>query len=448
MRSRLLAAAVCAWCTAAACATRTVPTQPAVLAYPDFMYPAVPASLGGPGAARVEAGWGYLQSNDLDTAALEFAGALERSSGMYPARTGSGYVALARGAHDAALNAFDGALRTAPTYVPALVGRGQTLLALKREGDALEAFEAALTADPSLADVRRRVDVLRFRGLQELIETARAAATSGQLDAAAGAYARALKASPDSAFLHRELGMLERKRGNADAALSNLRRAVELEPSDAPAFMQIGELLEARGDVEGADASYRRASEIDPTSDVAARRAALAERTRDAALPAQFRAITTLPQATRGDLAALVGVRLEEVLRRAPPREVVVTDAAGHWAAPWIGDVARAGVIEPFANHTFQPANAVTRADLAVAVERLVSLIAADRPDLRQFLTARPRIDDMPAAHVSYPAASVAVAAGLMPLAAGERFEPARVVSGAEASEVVLRVRDRVSLAR
>ena len=447
MRIRLVVIALCAWCTASACATRTIPPQPTVMAYPDFMYPAVPSSLGAE-AARVDAGWRYLQGNDLDNAAIEFAAALERSAGLYPARTGSGYVALARGAHAAALTAFDGALRTAPAYTPALVGRGQTLLALKRESAALEAFEAALAADPSLVDVRRRVDVLRFRGLQELIETARAAAASGQLDAASAAYARAIKASPDTAFLHRELGALERKRGNADAAVTSLRRAAELDPSDASAFIQLGELLEARGDIEGADTSYRRASEIDPTPDLAARRAALAERTRDAALPAQFRAITTLPQATRGDLAALVAVRLGDVLRRAPAREVVVTDASSHWAASWITDVARAGVIEPFANHTFQPANAITRADLAVAVERLVSLLAADRPELRQFLAARPRIQDMPPAHVSYPAASVAVAAGLMPLATGERFEPARVVSGAEASEVVLRVRDRASLAR
>ena len=35
--------------------------------------------------------------------------------------------------------------------------------------------------------------------------------------------------------------------------------------------------------------------------------------------------------------------------------DVVVTDIRNHWAAPWITMVARAGVIEPFPNHTFQP---------------------------------------------------------------------------------------------
>ena len=39
--------------------------------------------------------------------------------------------------------------------------------------------------------------------------------------------------SPDSAFLHRELGQLERRAGNADRALEHLRRAVDLDPADA-----------------------------------------------------------------------------------------------------------------------------------------------------------------------------------------------------------------------
>jgi hypothetical protein len=56
---------------------------------------------------------------------------------------------------------------------------------------------------------------------------------------------------------------------------------------------------------------------------------ALAERERDAALPAEFRAIASAAQASRGDLAALIGVRLDDVLRSAPARQIVVTDTRG-----------------------------------------------------------------------------------------------------------------------
>jgi tetratricopeptide (TPR) repeat protein len=427
---------------AAACATRTAPPLPTAIKYPEFVYPAVPRELAGTTqAARIDRGWRFLQNADLGNAEREFAAALKGSPRLYPARAGSGYVALAREDFAQALAAFDAVVRAAPQYVPALVGRGQALLALQRDAAALEAFEAALAADSSLADVRRRVDVLRFRSLQEVIETARTAAARGRLDEADRAYERALAASPESAFLYRERGLVARRRGDVASALALFRRAADLDPVDAASLTQIAELLEAQQDFAGAEAAYRRAADVEPSAALEARLATLAERAREARLPPEVRAIERSSQITRGDLAALIGIRLEETLREVPAREVVMTDVGGHWAASWITQVARAGVMDPFANHSFQPRSRVTRADLAGASSRLVALLAVRRPQLRPHLTARPRIADMPAGHLSYPAAAVAVASGVMRLLEGDRFETGRIVSGAEAAEVVGRVR-------
>jgi tetratricopeptide (TPR) repeat protein len=449
MRADWVALGLVVTCLVAACAPRSAPPVAASAAFPEFMYPGLPKGLGGSDdSASVDRGWRFLQANDLQSADREFADALKRTPGLYPARTGSAYVALAAADFDRALGGFDGVLRTAPAYVPALVGRGQVLLALKRDGAALEAFEAALAADASLTEVRRRVDVLRFRGLQDLIDTARAATAAGRLDEAANAYERAIAASPDSAFLHRDLAVVRQRQGNSDAAINGFRRAVQLDSADTASLIQIGELLEARQDFAGAEAAYRQAASLEPSADLAARLARLAERGRDMKLPAEFQAIAAAPQITRGDLAALIGVRLADLLAAAPVREVVVTDITQHWAAAWIVAVARAGVIEPFANHTFQPGSPVTRADLASAVSRTVTLASAGRPELRPFLTARPAFADMSTAHLSYPAASVAVASGVMPLAAGSRFEVARTVSGVEAADTILRLRDLASVRR
>jgi tetratricopeptide (TPR) repeat protein len=415
------------------------------------MYPALPADYSNPdAAAQIDRGWRFLQNNDLGNAEREFALSVKQTPGLYPAQAGSAYVALARREHEQAMSGFDAALRASPAYVPALVGRGQTLLALNRDTDALAAFEAALAVDASLADVRRRVEVLRFRGLQDVIGAARTAAAAGRLIEARDAYQRALQASPDSAFLHRELGLLERKEGNPDAALDRFRRAVELDSADAASLAQTGELLEARGDFEGAAGAYRRAAEIEPGADLTARMAAVAERARDARLPPAFGLIAQAPQLTRGELAALIGVRLEDVVREAPTREVVITDTQRHWAAPWIAQVARASIMDPFANHTFQPGDRITRGDLAAAVSAVVRRLAASRrPDLRTVDQApRPEIADMPRGHLSYPAASTAVVSGVMPLLDGARFEAARPVSGAEAAEIIARLRALAGPAR
>lgn len=424
----------------AGCASRVPPPLPDTLRHPEFVYPAVPEDLKGtPEAYRVDVGWRFLQTGDLRNAERAFTSAAERAPSLYPARAGAGYVDLARRAYEAALADFTAALVQAPRYAPALAGRGQALLGLKRDDEALAAFEAALAADSSLIDVRRRRDVLRFKGAQEAIEGARAAAKSGRLDDARAAYQRALEASPDSPLLHRELGILERRRGDSQAALAELRKAVELDASDATSLIQIGEILEQRLDFVGAESMYREAAEIEPTEALAKRIAAAAEKARLAKLPPDFHAIPESPQITRGDLAALIGIRLELLLQRAQERQVVLTDARGHWAAPWITQVARAGVLDPFPNHTFQPRSRVRRGDLAAAVSRLV-LIAADAERRDAWTTARPKIADMGPGHLSYPAVSVAVASGVMRLDEGERFAVTRPVSGAEAIDVVERV--------
>ena len=426
---------------AAACASKTVPPAATSLAHPEFLYPSVPAAMQKTFAAQhVDLGWRYLQIDDLRGADREFATALKSNPKMYPAHAGHGFVALARRDFDRAVVAFDAALAASASYVPALVGRGQALLALRREADALALFEAALRLDPSLTDVRRRAELLRFRGVQDLIETARAAAKSDRLPEARTAYERAIAASPESAFLYRELGVLERRAGNAEQALSRLRRATELDPLDATAFVQLAELLESRQDFTGAQAAYRKAVELDPSPELETKLATITRNAREAKLPPEFKAALGAAQITRGDLAAIIGVHLESIVKAAPTRQVVMTDIRGHWAAPWITQVAEAGVMPPFENHTFQPNAAVRRGDLAVAINRLLTLVASSDPALRARLAQRPAIGDMNRRHVQYTAAAAAVASGVMPLLDGDRFLVGRPVSGTEAVDTVDRV--------
>lgn len=434
---------------AAACAARTEPALPSVLAYPDFPYLTVPGRLvGTPGASRVDVGWRYLQSGDVRNAALEFDVALELGSGLYPARTGQGYVSAARGNHRSAVEAFAAALAADGRYLPALVGHGLSSLALDRNAEALASFEAALDVDPSLVAIGRRVEVLRFRVLQDVIDAARAAVASGQVEEARAAYARALQASPESPFLYRELADVERRAGADERALTLLARVVELDPTDAAALVTTGDLLVARGDTAAAEAAYRRAAAADPGVDLGDRLATAASRAREASLPPEFGAAQTAPRLTRGDLAALVGVRLEDLLAGAPVRQVVMTDVENHWAAAWITRVAGAGAIEAFENHTFQPDATVRRGELATVARRLIDLVAATAPSVGARAVEPPAIADLPRGHLQYEAVSLALAAGVLPLLEGGTFQVGRLVSGEEAVEMIDRVRALADAAR
>jgi tetratricopeptide (TPR) repeat protein len=445
----------------AGCAPRVVPPSPqpvvqpvpppvpATLAYPEFIFPAVPEALQSSSAAsRLEWGWRYLQSDDPGRAQQEFDEALRTSPGFFPAMAGRGYAALAGGRHDRALDAFARALERSGQYAPALVGQGQTLLAVDRDDDALRSFEAALAADPSLTQLRSRVELLRFRQVQAAIDRARAAAAANRLDESRAQYEAALDRSPQSAFLHRELAQVERRAGLGDAALARFRRAAEIDPLDATSLAAIGALLEADGDDPGAVEAYRRAWDVDPNPELAARIEAVIEREREADLPKEFQAIRAATRVTRAQLAALVGVRLERVLAAAPARQIVMTDTRGHWAERWMQRVAATGVMDLFENYTFQPESAVRRVDLAEAVRRLAVLGDPLRPELTLGPAQQPEITDINTRHLNYPAVSFAVATGVVPLLEGRQFQVSRQVSGAEAIEALARLRTLVAAGR
>jgi hypothetical protein len=97
--------------------------------------------------------------------------------------------------------------------------------------------------------------------------------------------------------------------------------------------------------------------------------------------------------------------------------------------------------MDPFPNHAFQPGSDVSRADLAQAMSRLLTVIGTRHPRLgERWRAARPQFADLPPAHLGYPAAAMAVDAAVLPVLDGNTFQPGRVVTGEEAVAAVERL--------
>jgi len=446
--SRLTAAAILLILLAcAACGPKRLELPPPTggAKYPDFVYPAVIAGLGTPAAQeRHQAGWLWLQAGDLRAAERNFESALKLADNFYPAETGLGYVGLAKKSHSDAVNHFDRAIVANPRYAPALVGRGESLLALGEREMALKSFEAAVVADENLAPLRTRIEVLRVRLQQDDVALARKASEAGQYEEARQAYERAIAASPESPFLYRELAGVLRQENNLDEALKQAVRVIELEPTDARGHVLLGEIHDARKDQPNALAAYEAALAIEPNDALRLKVESLREALALAALPAEFQQIASSEDVSREQLAALVGVRLDQLLKRAGHQaSVVITDTRGSWAGPWILAVTRAGVMEVYPNHTFQPSALVRRGELADAASRILSLIAAQNPTLASsWRSAKRKFADVPPAHLSYSAASLSVEAGVMAPLADGTFQLGRPVTGAEAVAAVKKLEE------
>lgn len=421
-----------------ACAPKVAPPPtPGTMKYPDYVFPVPPDRLGdGRARAGLDLAWARLQAGDARGAEAEFARLAAQQPAFYPASVGLGYALLAQGRPKDALARFDAAVKQAPRYGPAQAGRAEALLATGQRDGAIGALEAALAADPSLGALRPRLEALKLDRFQDRIAAARKAADAGRLDEARDAYAAAIELSPDLAFLYRDLGLVERRRTNLAEAERNLLKAAALDPGDARTHAGLADVLEERGDLDGAIAALERALAVEASDALRQRLARLRERAETTGLPPEYAAIPGQAQATRGDVAALVGVRLRAVLAVAKPRpSAVATDVRGHWAARWIVEVIRAGVMDVFPNHTFQPRTVVRRADLAQVVAKVLALTGgAPRAD-------RPRVTmaDVSPGHLRYDDIAAAVAAGVLSLDGGS-FRPSRPITGQEAADAVGRL--------
>ncbi len=418
------------------CAARVpVVTAPA---YPDYPFPVVPAELEGtPTATAHRDAWTFLQAGQPDEAARRFAAVLRDSPSFHPSAAGLGFVELARGDPDGAVARFGGVIAAAAAYVPARLGRAEALLLEDRVAEAIADFRAALAADPGLTDLRQRIAGLEAAVLTVQVAAAREAAAAGRDAEAAATYGRLIAASPESAFLHFELAEVERRGGGAASALARLDRAVALDPSLLDAWLLMSDLYLVGGDLDRAEQALLRADAVAPGPEVERRLADVAARRREAALPGEYAAIAAAAAITRGQLAALLGVGFEALLaRQAGGGAGIITDARDHWAYAWMIDVAQAGIMPADVNYRFQPEQAVSRAELARILVRMLRAAGVEPAPP----AAPPSFSDLAAGHLDYPSASEAVAAGLLPALPRNAFGPNRSVAGAEAIEALSRL--------
>jgi tetratricopeptide (TPR) repeat protein len=430
---------------AASCGPRPVPVVTFAPRFPDLIMPIVPPGLAPVSTVHAhDEAWRTLQSGSLDDAQRRFAAILKQSPQFFPSATGLGLLEFVRKDYPRAVRHFDEALAFDADYLPALLGKGDALIAAERIGEAVVALERVVALDATRTDIRERIGVLRFRGTQETIARAQQLERDRKWPEAKLAYEAAVALSPESAFLVRGLAEVSAQTGDRAAAVGHLRRALVLDPSDGSGFGRLAGLLEELGNDTEALSVLTALNEREPSPATEARMDAMRERIALARLPDQYRNIGQASIVTRGQLASLIGVRLRTLLDVLPDSAaVVVTDVRQHWAETWIGAVTRRGVVEPFPNHTFQPDAVLTRSDLASAVGVLLRALGSRQAAWwQQWQQRRIAFTDIDPRHLSYPAASLAVSADVLPVAEGRAFRPMRPVDGAEAVQAVDRLVD------
>ena len=193
------------------------------------------------------------------------------------------------------------------------------------------------------SDMKRQRSLLLT--MEALLQDARRAADEGRLADAERFYRRALQLAPGEAALHGHLADILQREGKAEEAAAELRLQQQFSGPGPTLVASDNELA-----VAGIDDLGRWGTQID-----------------------RFREIRASKAITREQLAGLL-IRYFPQLTEFRQSPEILTDVQGSWAESAIQTVVGAGVLDPMANHTFQPTRTVSRGEFAVAVARLVPL--------------------------------------------------------------------------
>lgn len=156
-------------------------------------------------------------------------------------------------------------------------------------------------------------------------------------------------------------------------------------------------------------------------------------------------------QITRADLAVLLAeeLKISKLMDRKTtpsigfqtPTQMITSgssapsDSKGHWAETWINEMSSYGILEGAPGLPFYPDESVNRAEYALAIQRILSIISGDAGlETRYFGESPSRFQDVTSSHPAYNAMALCSERGIMQadMITG-RFEPNLPVSGADA---------------
>src|SRR6266481_2193283 len=271
---------------------------------------------------------------------------IKKQKNFDPAMTIEGYIELYKGNDAAATQKFQQALAMNSNNRIALYYLGEIAYTHQDYVRANTFYSMLFSMDSNRTDIepkRQKALLLATDGL--LCSAARAEAET-RLSEAEEFYKQTLAMAPREPVVHTRLADLLAKENKIEEAAAERKAAEELTPR--------------RG------TSVRNNTE--PKSDD------LEDLGRWGNDIGMFREIRNAQSVTREQVAVVVVKYFPQVLERQRTPQIV-TDIESSWARTEIQTVVDVGLMEGFANHTFEPSAPATRGEFAAALARLIGLL-------------------------------------------------------------------------
>ena len=385
---------------------------------------------------QMDTAWDYLRQGRLDKAEKAFL-RLGPENPLYA--VGLGYIALLREDFPTAEEALKLALVEGSSSLLAQLGLAQLYQKTGEEDQAFNSFREILKIDPLNVWAKEGYAALKLKKTEQAVSSAREAAARGDNAAAKESYFKALHYSPESIGVHLALAGLYKRESQISSALVHLKAAATSAPNNIEVLQAYAETLAEAKQYDQSLEWYRRVLELDSQNQEARKRVEeLKNKLGIVELPSRYNDIPFSPAVTREDIAALLAVKLKDVLPEAAGQPPIIIDISASWASKFILKVTSLGLLNVHSNHAFQPKRTVTRAELAETLYRTIRFLESrGHAFIHQIPPSRIPLQDVTPDHIYYQPISQILAYQLMDLFPDKTFRPDQPVSGTEAIKAI-----------
>lgn len=329
---------------------------------------------------------------------------------------------------------FKKALEKYPNTTLIHSGLAQVYKKSGREEQAFTEYREILKLEPEHPWAKQQYESLKGRKTEEALEEANAALLGGDTEKSKEGYLKALYYSPQSTKAHIALAEIYKKENELQNALIHLKAAASNEPENLDFLKNYAETLYRTQQYTKSLDIYENLSKFEPENkEFMDRIESIKNRLGIFELPSQYDSIASSEAVTKEEISALLGVKFKGIVGEVSAKPPIIIDIATSWASKFILQMTFLGILDIYANHTFQPKKIVTRAEMSEILLRLIRYLEKKGfKFIRQIPLERIQISDISSQNYYYQPIIQLLSYGIMDLFPDRTFKPDLPISGQE----------------
>ena len=380
----------------------------------------------------VEEAWNDLNQGKAERAEKTIA-KLGYQNPLYHA--GLGYAYLILNNLSRAETAFKAGLEDYPDLALLHSGLAQIYHKTGREDQAFAEYREVLKTEPENPWAKIQYEALRSKKIDEALTQAKSYLAEGDTKKGKEFLLKTLYYSPQHIEANMTLANIYKKENKLQNALVHLKAANSAEPENKTILKDYAETLYKAGQYTKSLSVYEQLSNLEPENkSISDRLEDIRSKLGVLELPSTYDSIPLSQAVNKEEVAALLAVKFREVLDEVSTKPPIIIDIATSWAQRFILQMTALGVLDIYPNHTFQPKKAITRAEMAEILYRLIGYLQKKGYKfIQQIPPERIQISDVSPHNYYYQPILQILSLNVMELSADRSFQPDLPVSGKQA---------------